>query len=203
MKAPDETRDKLLAAATDAFVETGFSGARVDLIARAAKANKAMIYYHFRDKEGLYQAVVLDLLAPVHEHIRELAVVADPEARLRAFYQGMVQRFHDRPALPRIMLHEILAGGKNMQPESARALSSIIGFVKAALAEGHAAGRFKAVNPLLFHVSVLAPIQILFVGGSFRERVLASAVPALPEPTVPNLSAHIDDVIARLAVPHP
>ena len=201
--ASDATRDKLLAAAVDAFVETGFSGARVDLIARAAKANKAMIYYHFRDKEGLYQAVLLDLLAPVHEHVARLSAVADPEARLKGFYEGMIQRFLERPALARIMLHEVLAGGRNMQPETARALSSIIGFVSQALAEGHAAGRFKAVHPLLFHLSVLAPILVIFAGEDFRDRVLASVVPALPQPSLPGLSEHVADVIAHLAVTHP
>jgi AcrR family transcriptional regulator len=200
--ATDATRDKLLSAATDAFVETGFSGARVELIARAAKANKAMIYYHFRDKEGLYQAVLLDLLAPVHEDVSRLAAVADPEARLKGFYEGMLQRFLKRPALARIMLHEVLAGGKNMQPETARAFSSIIGFVSQALAEGHAAGRFKAVHPMLFHLSVLAPILIMFAGADFRDRVLSSVVPALPQPSLPNLSEHVCDVIARLVVPH-
>ncbi len=201
--ATDETRDKLLAAATDAFVETGFSGARVDLIARAAKANKAMIYYHFRDKEGLYQAVLLDLLAPVHEHVARLDTIGDPWARLKGFYEGMIQRFLQRPALARIMLHEVLAGGKNMQPETARAFSSIIGFVSRALADGHAAGRFKAVHPMLFHLSVLAPILIFFAGADFRERVLAEVIPALPQPSLPNLSEHVADVLARLVVSHP
>jgi AcrR family transcriptional regulator len=201
--ATDATRDKLLSAATRAFVETGFSGARVDDIARMAKANKAMIYYHFRDKAGLYQAVLLELLGPVHQHIETLATVADPEARLAAFYEGMIQRFAAQPALPRIMLHEVLAGGRNMKAESARALAHIMGFVAGTLAEGQAAGRFRAANPLLFHLSVLAPILVVFASGDFRERVLSSALPSLPQPTLPDLSAHVSDVIARLVVSHP
>lgn len=198
MKPPDETRDKLLRAATEAFAETGFSGARVDTIAAAAGANKAMIYYHFRDKVGLYTAVLSELMAPVHQHVQELEEVADPEQRLKAFYEGMVRRFMDRPNLPRIMLHEILAGGTHMQPETARMLSSVIRFVGRALEEGAAAGRFKRVHPLLFHVSILAPIQILVAGGHFRERVLSEAAPALPPPSLSNLNEHVAAVIARL-----
>ena len=49
MKARD-TRGNLIESATEVFVEKGFSGARVDEIARRAKANKAMIYYHFGSK---------------------------------------------------------------------------------------------------------------------------------------------------------
>ncbi|HJS56985.1 MAG TPA: helix-turn-helix domain-containing protein, partial [Vicinamibacteria bacterium] len=52
------TVESLLEAATQVFMETGFAGARVDQIARQAQVNKAMIYYHFRSKRGLYQAVL-------------------------------------------------------------------------------------------------------------------------------------------------
>ncbi len=33
------------------FADNGFHGARIDSIARKAKVNKAMIYYHFKGKE--------------------------------------------------------------------------------------------------------------------------------------------------------
>lgn len=64
-----DTRENLLASATEVFVKKGFSGARVDEIARRAKANKAMIYYHFGSKEGLYKAVLLKYIGGLHEEI--------------------------------------------------------------------------------------------------------------------------------------
>lgn len=53
-----KTRAKILAAATQAFVRSGPAGARVDAIAAAAGVNKRMLYHHFGDKQGLYQAVL-------------------------------------------------------------------------------------------------------------------------------------------------
>jgi TetR/AcrR family transcriptional regulator len=200
MVIAEATREKLLAAATQAFVASGFSGARVDLIARAAGVNKAMIYYHFRDKEGLYQAVLVGLMAPVHEHIALLANVTDPEQRLRAFYEGMIRRFEDGTALPRIMLQEILGGGRHIQPEAARAFSRILGFVAATLDEGRLAGRFRQTQPLVFHLSVLGPALLIYAGADFRERVLARAAPDLALPDLQNLIAHVSDAIARVVV---
>lgn len=52
------TRAKILAAATQAFVRLGPAGARVDAIVAAAGVNKRMLYHHFGDKQGLYQAVL-------------------------------------------------------------------------------------------------------------------------------------------------
>src|SRR3990172_6203646 len=45
--ARPDSRDRLLAAAAAEFAARGFDGARVDRIARAARANKATIYHHF------------------------------------------------------------------------------------------------------------------------------------------------------------
>jgi AcrR family transcriptional regulator len=53
------TQTKILAAATQAFVALGPAGARVDAIAAAAGVNKRMLYHHFGDKQGLYQAVLV------------------------------------------------------------------------------------------------------------------------------------------------
>jgi AcrR family transcriptional regulator len=49
--------DRILAAAAAEFAERGFAGARVDRIARRARVNKAMIYYHFASKQRLYRVL--------------------------------------------------------------------------------------------------------------------------------------------------
>ncbi|KAF7599576.1 MAG: hypothetical protein CGU28_08905 [Candidatus Dactylopiibacterium carminicum] len=54
----DETRLRLIAAATDAFLEAGFHAARVQKIAQRAGVRLSAINYHFESKEGLYLAVL-------------------------------------------------------------------------------------------------------------------------------------------------
>jgi AcrR family transcriptional regulator len=53
-----DLREQLLDAAISEFAEFGLSGARVDRIAKRAKANKQLIYYYFGDKNGLFDAAV-------------------------------------------------------------------------------------------------------------------------------------------------
>jgi len=57
-RRPADSRDALLAAATDEFALKGFAGASVDTIAGRAGVNKAMIYYHFKSKERLYLEIL-------------------------------------------------------------------------------------------------------------------------------------------------
>jgi len=73
-----ETRAAILAAAEQIFAKSGLAGARTDAIAVSAGVNKALLYYYFKSKGGLYEAVVED-------HFREfnrqaLAVLAAPGA---------------------------------------------------------------------------------------------------------------------------
>lgn len=49
-----DTRRRLLEAALIVFAERGFDGAGIREIAERAKANSAMVQYHFGGKEGLY-----------------------------------------------------------------------------------------------------------------------------------------------------
>lgn len=54
----ERTREEILTAAGIEFSELGYSGARVDAIARATSTTKRMIYYYFSSKEGLYREVL-------------------------------------------------------------------------------------------------------------------------------------------------
>jgi AcrR family transcriptional regulator len=55
---PERTRERILSAALKEFAAKGFSGARIDAIARRAAINKRMLYHYFGDKEGLFKDVL-------------------------------------------------------------------------------------------------------------------------------------------------
>ncbi|HEV3484574.1 MAG TPA: TetR/AcrR family transcriptional regulator, partial [Vicinamibacterales bacterium] len=68
------SRDRLLAAAAAEFAARGFAGANVDRIARAARVNKAMIYYHFKSKAALYREILQDMFEAVGVGVLALAL---------------------------------------------------------------------------------------------------------------------------------
>ncbi len=57
VKRSDETKRRLLEAATAEFAAYGIAGARVDRIAANSGCNKQAIYAYYESKEGLYEAV--------------------------------------------------------------------------------------------------------------------------------------------------
>jgi TetR/AcrR family transcriptional regulator len=54
----DQTRARILDAATREFSDHGLAGARTERIAEAADVNKALLYYYFRSKAALYAAAL-------------------------------------------------------------------------------------------------------------------------------------------------
>src|SRR5919205_572284 len=55
---PPATRRNIIEIATEEFAEKGYNGARIDEIAARTNTSKRMLYYYFRDKEGLFIAVL-------------------------------------------------------------------------------------------------------------------------------------------------
>src|ERR1700751_837341 len=60
---------RIVATAEQIFAEQGLAGARMDEIARAAKVNKALLYYYFRSKEELYRFVLETLLSQLRARV--------------------------------------------------------------------------------------------------------------------------------------
>jgi TetR/AcrR family transcriptional regulator len=199
----EETRQSLLAAAAQVFSEKGFAGARVDEIARRARANKAMIYYHFRSKDKLYEAVLVSLLGGVHDRLEAVArTLADPRDRLIALYRTLAGIFVEQPTFPRLILREMLAGGRHMDAAAARALASVFDIVRGTMEDGMRQGVFRRVSPLLVHLNVIGTLLVFAASTPFRERVrLANPGLLVPRETAEDMLAYVGEVITRTLDP--
>lgn len=58
----NDTELKILEIARKHFVQKGFAGARMQEIADEAGINKAMLHYYFRNKNKLYEGIIIETL---------------------------------------------------------------------------------------------------------------------------------------------
>jgi AcrR family transcriptional regulator len=93
------TKKRILEAAGEIFGTKGFKDATIRTIAKDAKVNIAAINYHFRDKEGLYGAVLEEVFQLGFTRFpanMDLAANADPQQRLKAFIRAMFYRLQSK-----------------------------------------------------------------------------------------------------------
>src|SRR5579864_2199075 len=86
---PEQSRAAILKAAVREFAREGVSAARTDAIACSAGVNKALLYYYFKDKEALYQAVLDEVFTGVRAAIHDaLSQTLPPRERLQAYVRA-------------------------------------------------------------------------------------------------------------------
>ncbi len=104
----DDTRSRLIEAASAIFAERGYQSATTREICVQARANAAAVNYHFGDKLGLYKAALKSVIAREDSGIEKLALSAMPaEVALRAFIQAMFDNLGGSDRYTRLMAHEL------------------------------------------------------------------------------------------------
>jgi TetR/AcrR family transcriptional regulator len=174
-RQPDRSagsRERLLAAAAAEFAARGFAGANVDRIARAARLNKAMIYYHFTSKAALYREILRDMFEAVANRVAETARSGvDPADKIRAFVESIAIEAEARPHFPPIWFREIAEGGAHLDDATVAHIASVLKTLGAIVKEGVAAGRFRPVNPILVHAGIVGPLLLFFASTGIRRRL--------------------------------
>ncbi|MCP4229410.1 MAG: TetR/AcrR family transcriptional regulator [bacterium] len=105
--------DRILQTATRLFSERGFGETSVAAIAAAADVNKALIYYYFEDKQGLYKDIIDSALADLLKiwNRDEVKNGAPPE-RLAAYLRTAANLMKKNSAIAPLIFSEIIQTGE-------------------------------------------------------------------------------------------
>jgi TetR/AcrR family transcriptional regulator len=105
----DQTRARILEAATREFGSNGLAGARTERIAEAAGVNKALIYYYFQGKEALYTAT-LECMAErmAVASMKVLMLECSAGERLLRFALNHFDRIYSQPVFQSLMQQEMI-----------------------------------------------------------------------------------------------
>jgi len=157
-------------AAAEAFARHGFEGVGVDDIARAAGVNKAMLYYHFKNKLDLYRDVVRDMLRAVSEAVAAIATAeATPSTKVERFIETLATMREARPWFPPLMMREMSAGAPHLDPDTLLLMRAVFLSFGQILDQGVRAGEFRKVHPVLAYVTIHGPMMM----NAVRERAAA------------------------------
>ncbi|MGM0418760.1 MAG: CerR family C-terminal domain-containing protein [Thermodesulfobacteriota bacterium] len=97
-KENETTKERLLEAAGEIFAQQGYNSATIRDICRSAGAHVGAVNYHFRDKEGLYKAVIeYSSLHSEQKYPIDMGVTesSSPEEKLEIFIRSFISRILD------------------------------------------------------------------------------------------------------------
>ena len=202
---PEQTRAAILTAAVREFAREGVAGARTDAIARSAGVNKALLYYYFKDKEGLYQAVLDEVFSGVRIAIHTaLSHDLPPRERLKAYVGAHFDYIASNPLYPRIVHAEFLRASRDsshLQHIAEEYFRPVFAAVAALLAEGMKSGDFRPVNPMDFVPSMVSVIVFYFTTAAPVMKIMTGADGMTPERIAERRAAVLDFITAALFVP--
>jgi|SRR5208282_4632509 len=196
---PEESRAAILKAAVAEFSEYGTAGARTDAIARAAHVNKALLYYYFKDKEALYQAVLDHVFSGLRARVTpvfdsDLA----PRQKMLDYLGAYFDYIAANPQFPRVVQGEWARSGAKgsvrMQRVAKQYFRPIFEKLVEVLRQGTEAGEFRAVNPMDFLPSVVAIIIFYFSAAPVMKALMK--VDPLSEERIRERRAFVLDFIA-------
>jgi TetR/AcrR family transcriptional regulator len=152
------SRERLLKAATAEFAQKGLLGARVDVIARMAKINKQLIYYHFGDKQGLYLAVLEHVYEDIRVKERALNLAdCDPETAMARLVGFSFDYDNENRDFVRLVTNENILKGKHARRSKRirQTRSPLVKLIEETLHRGVKAGVFRrGVDPVQLYISM-------------------------------------------------
>jgi TetR/AcrR family transcriptional regulator len=159
------------------FAEHGTAGARTDAIARAAHVNKALLYYYFKDKDTLYEAVLDHVFSGLRARVMPvLESKLPPRQKMLEYLGAYFDYISANPRFPRVVQAEWMRSGAKgsapMQHVAKKYFRPIFERIAEVLREGIRAGEFRPVNRVDFLPSVVGIIIFYFSAAPLMKTLL-------------------------------
>ena len=168
----EETQQRLMEAGENLFSAKGFAATTLDAIAETAGVNKAMIRYYFKDKDGLYTAIVEHIIDDVLDQFEKaLEGDGEPVDTMGDFIEVFANAIIARPAFPRMLLRDYLDGDIMTREGPAKKLRNFLETTRKFYEAGHAAGRFRAVDVHMLHLSIVGAAIFFSLTDRIRTQI--------------------------------
>lgn len=151
-----EKREDILLAAESVFAERGFKGTTVREVAQKAGIANSLIFYYFKNKSVLYEAVFQNFFEQLEDLIQHsMNLDMDRLGILREILFGATDFFISQRNFLRILMREIIDNGRITRKIGQDYFKPVYDTLEKFLTEGEKEALFKEVDPLHFIQSLL------------------------------------------------
>lgn len=143
----EQTRERIITAATHLFVRKGFNATSISDLAKAVQVTKGALYHHFENKNAIFFAVVDEIRRTWRTVVaREVVVSSDALAQLETLFDQQA-RFLEKNESFCLVLNGLMTEMEGVNSSFLAALqevySDLTRFIEGIIRKGQAARRFR------------------------------------------------------------
>jgi len=166
----EATKSKILQEAMQLFSQKGFDVTTVDDIAKACDINKAMVYYYYQSKAGLYEELMSVLMQNIYDDIfKAYQRSANATEGLNAFVLTYGEYAIKHPYFPALLLRELSNSGANLPDKMFSKMRNIFTLLSEILDRGEKEGVFHDVKPMMIHFMIIGTINLMVTTTPLRQ----------------------------------
>jgi len=194
------TKAKILQEARTLFSVKGFDATTIDDIANSSDVNKALIYYYFKNKVGLYAQVMSGLFDAIYDEVmcaRERCT--SPADELYVFVKTYAEHAHKYPYFPALLLRELSDSGARLPEMMFASMRKVFILLSEILQKGEREGVFIKSIPILVHFMIIGTINLMVTTAPLRKKAMEidDSVDSCAECSVDEITTHIFQTIQK------
>ena len=167
------TKARILKTSMELFSVKGFDATTVDDIATKSNINKAMVYYYYKNKAGLYEQVMSVLMEniylDIHQEYQNSTTAIDG---LKAFVITYGKYAQKHPYFPSLLLKELSNNGAQLPEKMFFKMRKIFSLLSSILKKGVDDGLFFEVKPMMVHFMIMGTINLMITTQPMREKAI-------------------------------
>ena len=163
------TRGRIITHAITLFSKKGYASTSMEELAQCSGVNKAMIFYYFKNKKGLYEAVMHEVLEEIQKHIlKENKTHHSPVEELEGFIRTYAKFACEHPYLPALLLKELSDSGAVIPEMLFGAMRQLFALFSDILRRGEAEGYFHEAVPMVLYFMVIGTLNLVVTTKPLR-----------------------------------
>lgn len=165
----EASKEKIITNAKILFSDKGFNATSMDELASMCDLNKAMIFYYFKNKQGLFEAVMKEVLEEIYITIKEENKnQKKPLEGLESFITTYATFACEHPYLPSLLLKELSDSGSVVPEQLFSNMRQLFELFSDILERGEKEGCFSDVIPMILYFMVLGTLNLMITTKPLR-----------------------------------
>jgi AcrR family transcriptional regulator len=165
----ETSKQLIITHAIELFSQKGYASASMDELATRSGLNKAMVFYYFKNKKGLYEAVMREVLVEIQQTIvEENKRHSTPKEEIEGFIRTYAKFACEHPYLPSLLLKELSDSGAVVPEMLFASMRQLFALFSDILKRGEKEGYFSDAVPMILYFMVLGTLNLMITTKPLR-----------------------------------